>query len=214
MAELDDRLSAALGLLSDTPLAEPEPVHVLRKRGAGAGPAPPSGNDRVHARVRRARRRAPRDARWSRRAERPAPARAQRAARRFNAVVACRTRTTRTTHAAASTGAGPRPARPRPGVQKTSGIVQRFVPITDGRAEAVPALPRTDRLVPRCCSRTTKVRRSHSFAGALPTQADQLLIDRDLADRIDVSVGDRVLVARSRVRLTARRPGGRRRPGP
>ena len=32
MTELDDRLSAALGRLTDTPLAEPEPVPSLRKR--------------------------------------------------------------------------------------------------------------------------------------------------------------------------------------
>ena len=79
-----------------------------------------------------------------------------------------------------------------PGVQEASGIVQRFAPISAG-GELQPFSPSASGP-----PRTPVLFSYHEgsevslVAGALPTRADQLLIDRDLADRIDVSVGDQV----------------------
>ncbi len=79
-----------------------------------------------------------------------------------------------------------------PGVQEASGIVQRFAPISAG-GELQPFSPSTSGP-----PRTPVLFSYHEgsevslVSGALPTRADQLLIDRDLADRIHVSVGDQV----------------------
>ncbi len=193
MAELDDRLSAALGRLSDTPLAEPEPVPALRKRarrhqtrrvlaattacalalGALAGVllVTRGGHDNE-----------PNDLRLL------AP---NVLLGDIDAVVLSNTYD--------ENGARDRiPASVRdqlaaiPGVQEASGIVQRFVPITEGD-DVQPFHPSADGP-----PRTPVLFSYHEgsevslVAGALPTQADQLLIDRDLADRIRASVGDRV----------------------
>jgi hypothetical protein len=193
MAELDDRLSAALGRLTDTPLAEPEPVPALRKRArrhrtrralaattacalacgalVGVLVVTHDGHDD-----------APNDLRLL------AP---NVLLGDIDAVVLSNTYD--------ENGArNPIPASVRnqlaaiPGVQEASGIVQRFVPITAGDDvqqfhASADGPPRTPVLFSYHEGSEVAL-----VAGALPTQADQLLIDRDLADRIDASVGDRV----------------------
>jgi hypothetical protein len=78
-----------------------------------------------------------------------------------------------------------------PGVQEASGIVQRFVAVDEG-----PEVPRPGNL-PRTPILFTYHEPSeiNVLEGALPTTADQIVIDRDFATRYDVGIGDDVTLS-------------------